>query len=775
MNSNQLIGSIPRSLGKLSKLVLLDLMENQLNGSLPVSTFDSPGLDLLLQAKHFHLSKNRLSGSIPPKLFSADMKLIHIVFDQNQFSGSIPQTLGLVNTLELLRLDRNSLTGIVPSDLTNLKQILQLNLAHNNLTGPLPNLTQMTSLCVVDLSYNSFDASTAPDWFSSLPSLTSLIVEYGELEGPVPETIFSLPQIQQIKLGHNLFGGILRMGGNISQHLELVNLEDNHITQFELLSGYNKTLMLEGNPACNNNVDPLVKQNHYCLPNSQPADLKPNFGSPVLNCETRLCSNGEKNNPQNCECQYPFVGSFYFRGPSIRDLSNDTLFQLLKYSLSNKLNLSIASVVIQKPVFESDDYLHIQLQLFPPFGKYFNRSEILRIASALSYQTFLLSPDLGSFYFIPLDQYNFLAPDVGNFSSISNRWLIGIAIGCGLLLLTLFGVGVYAIKQKKRVSKAISLSKPFASWSSIEQITGEAPQLKGAIYFSYDELRKLTNNFSISNEIGAGGYGKVYRGITGYGQVFAIKRARQGSKQGAHEFKTEIELLSRVHHKNLVGLVGFCCEQGEQMLVYEFMPYGSLRDILGSCVHLDWKRRLEIALDSARGLAYLHEFANPPIIHRDIKSSNILLDEYFNAKVADFGLSKLVFDHEKGHISTGVKGTWGYLDPEYYTTQRLTEKSDVYSFGVVMLELITSNRPIEKGIYLVHEVVRLMNKSDKAYYGLMNIIDATVINEMTNPIEFGRFLKLAIKCVEESTINRPTMSQVVKEIESIIQNISSLK
>lgn len=117
----------------------------------------------------------------------------------------------------------------------------------------------------------------------------------------------------------------------------------------------------------------------------------------------------------------------------------------------------------------------------------------------------------------------------------------------------------------------------------------------------------------------------------------------------------------------------------------------------------------------------------------------------------------------------------GYLDPEYYTTQRLTEKSDVYSFGVVMLELITSNRPIEKGIYLVHEVVRLMNKSDKAYYGLMNIIDATVINEMTNPIEFGRFLKLAIKCVEESTINRPTMSQVVKEIESIIQNISSLK
>jgi serine/threonine protein kinase len=143
------------------------------------------------------------------------------------------------------------------------------------------------------------------------------------------------------------------------------------------------------------------------------------------------------------------------------------------------------------------------------------------------------------------------------------------------------------------------------------------------------------------------------------GQFIAIKRAQQGSMQGGQEFKTEIELLSRVHHKNLVGLVGFCFEQGEQMLVYEYMSAGTLRDSLAgkSGLHLDWKKRLRVALGAARGLAYLHELADPPIIHRDVKSSNILMDEHLTAKVADFGLSKLVSDSERGHVSTQVKGT----------------------------------------------------------------------------------------------------------------------
>ncbi|CAA0811472.1 Leucine-rich repeat protein kinase family protein, partial [Striga hermonthica] len=309
------------------------------------------------------------------------------------------------------------------------------------------------------------------------------------------------------------------------------------------------------------------------------------------------------------------------------------------------------------------------------------------------------------------------------------------------------------------------------SWTPSGKDSGGAPQLKGARWFSYDELKKCTSNFSQSNQIGSGGYGKVYRGVLSTGQVVAIKRAQQGSTQGGLEFKTEIELLSRVHHKNLLGLVGFCFEQGEQMLVYEFMANGTLRESLSgkSGVHLDWKRRLRIALGSARGLAYLHELANPPIIHRDVKSSNILLDDNLTAKVADFGLSKLVSDSSKGHISTQVKGTLGYLDPEYYMTQQLTEKSDVYSFGVVMLELITAKQPIEKGKYVVREVRALIDKNDETHYGLAEIMDP-IIRGAPCLVGFHRFIELAVQCVEELASDRPTMAEVVKSLENILQN-----
>ncbi|KAJ4819786.1 Leucine-rich repeat protein kinase family protein [Rhynchospora pubera] len=246
--------------------------------------------------------------------------------------------------------------------------------------------------------------------------------------------------------------------------------------------------------------------------------------------------------------------------------------------------------------------------------------------------------------------------------------------------------------------------------------------------------------------------------------------------QGAQEFKNEIELLSRVHHKNLVGLVGFCYEQGEQLLVYEYISNGTLRENLvgKGGMHLDWRKRLQIALGSARGLAYLHELAHPPIIHRDIKSTNILLDDSLTAKVADFGLSKLLADTQKGHVSTQVKGTLGYLDPEYYMTQQLSEKSDVYSFGVVMLELITARLPIEKGTYIVREIKTAIDQYDQEYYGLRDMMDPKILNQAKN-IGLRKFVQLAVDCVQDSASNRPSMNEVVKEIEIILQNDDSTR
>ncbi|XP_019052683.1 PREDICTED: probable leucine-rich repeat receptor-like protein kinase At5g49770 [Nelumbo nucifera] len=187
-----------------------------------------------------------------------------------------------------------------------------------------------------------------------------------------------------------------------------------------------------------------------------------------------------------------------------------------------------------------------------------------------------------------------------------------------------------------------------------------------------------------------------------------------------------------------------------------------------SGIKLDWTRGLRVAVGSARGVAYLHEHVNPPIIHRDIKSTNILLDNHLNAKVSDFGLSKLMDDDEKGHVSTQVKGTMGYLDPEYYMTQQLTEKSDAYSFGVIMLELITARKPIEHGKYIVREVKAIMDKT-KDLYGLHELLDPVLGLISTSLKGFEEFVDLAMRCLQESTADRPLMSEVVKEIEGIMK------
>ncbi|TYG68749.1 hypothetical protein ES288_D05G177900v1 [Gossypium darwinii] len=742
LNSNAFSGNIPPSIGNLSTLNWLDMADNQLEGEIPVSNGSTtPGLDWLIHTKHFHFGLNKLSGPIPSKLFSSDMTLIHVLFENNMLSGPLPLTLGLVKTLEVVRFDNNSLEGDLPLNLNSLTRVQDLYLSNNKLTGPLPNLTGMSSL-------------------------NTLMMESTQLKGQIPASFFNLPQLQTVVLKQNELDGSFDIGPSFSNQLQIINLQGNSITSFNNTGGpISFDIVLVDNPVCQ---ETGAGANDYCsLPQPDSSSV---YTTAPMNCVPNSCGSGQISSPR-CICAYPYTGTLQFRGLYFSNLRIETPYESLEQNLTQFFRfpeLLVDTVSLSNPRMDQHLYLLLDLYLFPYGQDRFNTSGISKIASAFSSQDYKPPEQYFGPYVFTGAEYEYFSDGPAHSNKSSAGIAIGAAVGASVLFILLVVAGIYAYRQRKRADRATKESNPFAHWDP-KKSSGSIPQLKGARCFSFEELKKYTKNFSEANDIGSGGYGKVYRGTLPTGELVAIKRAQQGSMQGGIEFKTEIELLSRVHHKNVVSLLGFCFERGEQMLVYEYIPNGSLSDSLSgkSGIRLDWPRRLKIALGAAKGVAYLHELANPPIIHRDIKSTNILLDERLNAKVADFGLSKPMGDSEKGHVSTQVKGTMGYLDPEYYMTQQLTEKSDVYSFGVLMLEIITARRPIERGKYIVREMRMSMDKT-KSLYNLQQILDPA-IGFGTSSKGLERFVELAMRCVEESGADRPTMGEVVKEIENIMQ------
>ncbi|CAI0386351.1 unnamed protein product [Linum tenue] len=290
----------------------------------------------------------------------------------------------------------------------------------------------------------------------------------------------------------------------------------------------------------------------------------------------------------------------------------------------------------------------------------------------------------------------------------------------------------------------------------------------GKSFFSYEEVMEMTRGFSRENIIGEGGFGCVFKGWQPDGKMVAVKQLKAGSGQGDREFKAEVEIISRVHHRHLVSLVGYSMSDAQRLLIYEFLPNNTLEYHLhAKGPGLDWSQRLKIAIGAAKGLAYLHEDCNPKIIHRDIKSANILLGSDFEAQ-ANFGLARLN-DTTQTHVSTRVMGTFGYLAPEYAQSGKLTDRSDVYSFGVVLLELITGRKPVDSSRPLGDESL-----VEWARPHLMHAMETGDLGELVDPrlekryveAEMMRMIETAAACIRHSAPKRPRMMQVVRALDS---------
>ncbi|KAJ1693585.1 hypothetical protein LUZ63_010283 [Rhynchospora breviuscula] len=377
-----------------------------------------------------------------------------------------------------------------------------------------------------------------------------------------------------------------------------------------------------------------------------------------------------------------------------------------------------------------------------------------------------------------------------NSQSKSSRTIIlGASFGGAIVLALILSCLVLVLCKKRQKKPAPDVKETELMWSPMTGVVnssvdtssksgglttiGASPRVDLGLLISFNHIKMATNNFDEKNMIGVGGFGKVYKGVLNNGTEVAVKRASSRSNQGLPEFQTEIEVLSQIRHRHLVSLIGYCDERSEMILVYEYMEKGPLRNYLyGTDLPagpaLSWKQRLEICIEAAKGLHYLHTGYSQTIIHRDVKSTNILLGEGFLAKVSDFGLSKLGASIGETHVSTAVKGTFGYLDPEYFKTQKLTDKSDVYSFGVTLLEVLSARPVIDQT--LPREEINLAEWAllCQTRGQLEKIIDPRLVGKI-NENSLRKFWDIVEKCLKDYGMDRPAIGDVLWNLEYCLQ------
>ncbi|XP_021768733.1 receptor-like cytoplasmic kinase 185 [Chenopodium quinoa] len=536
----------------------------------------------------------------------------------------------------------------------------------------------------------------------------------------------------------------------------------------------------------------LAKNNNGSVP---PAEgLMPSLAPEVSSC----CKPDmvQKRETPSCHCVYPIkVDLLLF------NVSQNPNWSLFLDGFSSALGLRAPQMQMNNFYWVTLTSLNISLDITPHTGISFSAGAASAINSSLVLHKVSI-PEIvgvGDYKLLNVTWYQPPAPSPAPLSAASpvktpdhqasastpseasnnknSSLVLVLSIGAGILIIVVIFVLVLCSCSSHKKPKPLMKdpenlgSRPRTSDGGTAG--GSLAHPSSTRFLTYEELKKATNNFEKSSILGEGGFGKVFKGVLSDGTAVAIKKLTNGGPQGDKEFLVEVDMLSRLHHRNLVKLVGYYSsrEASQNLLCYELVPNGSLEawlhGPLGVNCPLDWDARMKIALDAARGLAYLHEDSQPCVIHRDFKVSNILLENNFNAKVADFGLAKQAPEGRQTYLSTRVMGTFGYVAPEYAMTGHLLVKSDVYSYGVVLLELLTGRKPVDMSQpagqeNLVTWARPILRDKDR----LEELVDPKLQGNYPKE-DFLRVCTIAAACVAPEANQRPTMGEVVQSLKMV--------
>ncbi|RDY12408.1 Receptor-like protein kinase HSL1, partial [Mucuna pruriens] len=735
-----LVGPIPPSLGKLTKLWNLDLSMNALTGNIPEQLVS--GLHSIVQIE---LYENSLSGALPRAAFANLTKLERFDASTNKLTGTIPEDLCGLKKLGSLNLYDNKLEGSLPSSIVKSENLYELKLFNNSLNGSLPSgLGGNSRLQRLDVSYNQFSgeipaslcggrglqeliliynsfSERIPERLGECASLWRVRLRNNNLSGSVPEGLWGLPHLYLLELVENSLSGSISNAISGARNLSILLISGNKFSG-SIPEGIGELVNLGEFVASHNSLTGRIPTSVVRLSQLDRLVLRDNqlFGEiPVgvggckkLNeldlANNRLDGSVPKELGNLPGLNYLDLSGNHFSGEIPIELQN------LKLNLLNLSNNQLSGAI--PPLYDNENYRK----------SFLGNQGLCRALSGL-------------------------CPSLDEGKSRKYVWIFRfVFVLAGIVLIV--GVAWFYLKFRdfKKMKKGFHISK----WRSFHKLG-----------FSEFEIVKL---LSEDNVIGSGASGKVYKVALSNGEVVAVKklygaRSVDSEKDG---FEVEVETLGKIRHKNIVRLWCCCNSRDSKLLVYEYMPNGSLADLLHSSKKslLDWPTRYKIAIDAAEGLSYLHHDCVPPIVHRDVKSSNILLDDEFGAKVADFGVAKIVKGANQGAESMSViAGSYGYIAPEYGYTLRVNEKSDIYSFGVVILELVTGKPPLDPE-YGEKDLVKWVS-STLDQKGQDQVIDPTL--DIQYKEDITKVLSVGLLCTSSLPITRPSMRRVVKMLKEV--------